>query len=38
MPPSDLRKHEEREMREAVVHDADKTEDKDAILYAVTAE
>jgi hypothetical protein len=29
MPPSEPRKDEEREMREAVVQDADKTEGKD---------
>jgi hypothetical protein len=29
MPPSEPRKDEERETREAVVQDADKTEDRD---------
>jgi hypothetical protein len=32
MPPSEPRKDEEREMREAVVQDADKTESKDRDL------
>jgi hypothetical protein len=32
MPPSEPRKDEEREMREAVVQDADKTEDEDRDL------
>lgn len=38
MPPSEPRKDEERETREAVVQDADKTEDKTATSCTAMAE
>jgi hypothetical protein len=37
MPPSKLRKDEERETRQAIVEDADKTEARIAISFTATA-
>jgi hypothetical protein len=37
MPPSEPRKDKEREMRQAVVEDADKTEARTATSYTATA-